>query len=268
MPFSEDIHYSFHSGNETRPPLVLLHGAGGTYLTWHPYLRRLKGEAVYALDLPGHGESRGTGRQSIDAYANDVIHFMDRLELEQIVLVGISMGSAIALTTALTHPERIRALALLGGGGKMRVANAVLETAANPKTFEAAVDMINAGCFSENASPELVQLSKQHMLKLAPSVLLGDFQACNQFNIMDRLSQINISTLILCGALDKMMPPKFSESLHHGITNSKLHLLEHAGHMLQLEQPEKVAALLKQFLDEHPPRPTLYPVFLHPKHFL
>lgn len=257
MPFSEGIHYSFHSGNETRPPLVLLHGAGGTYLTWHPYLRRLKGETVYALDLPGHGESRGTGRQSIDEYTEDIIHFFDRLNIQKAVLAGVSMGSAIALTAVLTHPERIMALALLGGGGKMRVANAILEKAANPNTFEAAVEMINAGCFSENAASELVQLSKQHMLKLAPSVLLGDFEACNQFNIMDRLFQINIPTLILCGMLDKMMPPKFSESLRDGIPNSQIHLVEHAGHMLQLEQPEKVAALLKQFLDELPPHSKL-----------
>jgi pimeloyl-ACP methyl ester carboxylesterase len=257
MPFSEGIHYSFHnSGNENRPPLILIHGAGGTYLTWHPYLRRLQNETIYALDLPGHGESQGTGRQSIDAYANDVVHFMDRLGLEQIVLVGISMGSAIALTAALTHPKRITALVLLGGGGKMRVANAVLETAANPHTFESAVDMINAGCFSENAAPELISLSKQHMLELSPSVLLGDFQACNQFNVMEKLSQIDVPALILCGMLDKMMPPKFSESLHAGIPNSRMHLVAHAGHMLQLEQPEKVAALLKQFLDELPLRPA------------
>jgi pimeloyl-ACP methyl ester carboxylesterase len=253
MPFSEGIHYSFHhSGNENRPPLILIHGAGGTYLTWHPYLRRLHNETVYALDLPGHGESQGAGRQSITEYAEDILHFLDRLNIQKAVLAGISMGSAIALTAALTYPERITALALLGGGGKMRVANAVLETAANPHTFEAAVNMINAGCFSEHAAPELVNLSKQHMLKLSPSVLLGDFQACNQFNVMDRLSQINIPTLIFCGTLDKMMPPKFSESLHDGLPNSRIHLVKHAGHMLQLEQPEKVAALLKQFLDELP----------------
>jgi pimeloyl-ACP methyl ester carboxylesterase len=253
MPFSEGIHYSFHqSGNENRPPLVLIHGAGGTYLTWHPYLRRLQNETVYALDLPGHGESQGAGRQSIDEYAEDVLGFLDRLNIQKAVLMGISMGSAVTLTVALKHPERMRGIALLGGGGKMRVANAVLETAANPNTFEAAVDMINAGCFSEHAAPELISLSKQHMLKLSPSVLLGDFQACNQFNVMEKLSQIDVPALILCGVLDKMMPSKFSESLHNGISNSQLHLVEHAGHMLQLEQPEKVAALLKQFLDELP----------------
>jgi len=255
MPFSEGIHYSYHhSGNENRPPLILIHGAGGTYLTWHPSLRRLQNETVYALDLPGHGESQGAGRQSMDAYAEDILHFLDRLNIQKAVLVGISMGSAIALTSALTHPKRITALALLGGGGKMRVANTVLETAANPHTFETAVDMINAGCFSENAESELINLSKQHMLKLSPSVLLGDFQACNQFNVMEKLSQIDVPTLILCGTLDKMMPPKFSESLHGGIPNSRIHLVEHAGHMLQLEQPEKVAALLKQLLDELPLR--------------
>ncbi|MDP1545456.1 MAG: alpha/beta hydrolase [Anaerolineales bacterium] len=255
MPFAEGIHYSFHnSGNETRPPLVFIHGAGGIYLTWHPYLRRLEGETTYALDLPGHGQSGDTGRQSIEAYAEDVIRFMDGLKIKEAVLVGVSMGSAVALTLALKQPEKISGLVLLGGGAKMRVANAVLETAANPNTFESAVEMINSGCFSRNASPDLVNLSKQHMLKISPSVLLGDFQACNQFNIMDRLSEIQIPTLILCGAHDAMMPPKFSRSLCDGIPNSQFHLVEDAGHMLQLEQPDVVAALLKKFLDELPLR--------------
>jgi pimeloyl-ACP methyl ester carboxylesterase len=82
MPESAGMHYFFHQAKETpssRPPIILIHGAGGSHLSWHPYIRRLKGETVYTLDLPGHGFRKARGRQSIDEYADDVVKFMDRL---------------------------------------------------------------------------------------------------------------------------------------------------------------------------------------------
>jgi pimeloyl-ACP methyl ester carboxylesterase len=208
----------------------------------------------FALDLPGHGQSEGTGRQSIEAYADDVAAFMQSLKIRAAVIVGISMGSAIALTLALKYPKKVKALALLGGGAKMRVAQTVLETAGNPNTFESAVEAINVNCFSETAQQSLVQLSKQSMLKMRPPVLLGDFLACNEFNVIEQLEKINLPTLIICGVEDKMTPPKFSELLRAGIAKSTLHILDGAGHMVMLEQPDEVAELLKKFLDGIPSR--------------
>ena len=257
MPISAGLYYFAHAAEDAkpdRPPVILIHGAGGNHLTWPPQIRRLAGETIHALDLPGHGQSEGAGRQSIEAYADDVNSFMQSLNIRSAVLVGISMGSAIALTLALKYPKKVKALALLGGGAKMRVAQTVLETAGNPNTFESAVEAINTNCFSETAQQNLVQLSKQNMQKMRPPVLLGDFLACNEFNVIEQLEKINLPTLIICGVEDKMTPPKFSELLHAGIAKSTLHILDHAGHMVMLEQPDEVADLLKQFFDKLPVR--------------
>lgn len=245
------IYYFMHPAEPLqteRPPVLLLHGAGGNYLSWPPQLRRLEGQTVYALDLPGHGQSQGIGRQSIEAYADDVAAFMEALNLPQAVLAGISMGSAIALTLALKYPKKVKALALLGGGAKMRVSASILETAGNPVTFDSTVDRINLNCFSASAQENLVQLSRKHMLKVRPTVLLGDFLACNAFNVADELSKIKAPALIVCGAEDKMMPPKYSEALREGMKKSTLHILEGAGHMVMLETPEEVSVLFDEFL--------------------
>lgn len=257
MPTSAELYYFAHIPEDekiNRLPVILLHGAGGNHLSWPPQIRRLAGETIYALDLPGHGQSEGTGRQSIEAYADDVNLFMQSLKIRSAVIVGISMGSAVALTLALKYPKKVKALALLGSGPKLRVAQTVLETAGNPNTFESAVDTINSNCFSAETQPNLIQLSKQSMLKIRPPVLLGDFLACNEFNVLDQLEKITIPAIIICGAEDKMTPPKFSETLHTGIAKSTLHILEHAGHMVMIEQPDTVADLLKQFLDKLPAR--------------
>lgn len=259
MPIAANLYYFSHEPEDhavkrKRPPLILIHGAGGNHLSWPPQIRRLADEKIYALDLPGHGQSEGMGKHSADEYADDVIAFMKELKIRAAVIVGISMGSAIALTLALKYPGKVLALGLFGGGAKLRVAQAILETAGNPNTFESAVDMINAGCFSANTPQSLLQLSKKQMMEIRPPVLQGDFLACNEFDVVGQLEKLDLPTLIVCGAEDKMTPVKFSELLKSGIARSQLHIVENAGHMVMLEQPDIVAELLKKFIDELPPR--------------
>jgi pimeloyl-ACP methyl ester carboxylesterase len=257
MPTTTNLYYFAHEAEDQiikRPPVILIHGAGGTHLSWPPHIRRLADEKIYTLDLPGHGKSEGTGRQSIDEYAEDVIVFMKELNIRAAVIVGHSMGSAVALTLALKYPKQVLGLGLLASGSKLRVAPNLLETAGSLNAFESAVDMVNESCFSAEAPKSLMELSKRTMLEIRPPVLLGDFLACNEFDVTSQLDQIKISTLIICGAEDKLTPVKFSESLRDGIVNSQLHVLEHAGHMVMLEQPNAVADLLKQFIDNIPVR--------------
>lgn len=256
MPFAQGIHYSFHQPKEidlSRPPLILIHGAGGSFLSWHPHLRRLPGETVYVLDLPGHGESQGEGRGSVQDYADDVLTFLRQNKIQKPVIVGHSMGSAIALTLALDHPEEFSALALLGASAKLRVSSLILEKAKDPATFAEAVRLVNEYSFNPDAPKDLLRLSIEAMLKLDRQTFLGDFLACDSFDVIDRLPEVRLPTLIACGTLDVMTPPKFSKTLAEKIPHAQFHLLEKTGHMLMLEQPEAVAKIIKLFLDEVPP---------------
>jgi pimeloyl-ACP methyl ester carboxylesterase len=255
MPTTTKLYYFAHKAEDQvvkRPPVILIHGAGGTHLSWPPQIRRLAEEKIYVPDLPGHGKSEGEGRQSIDEYADDVIAFMAELKIRSAVLVGISLGSAVALTLALKHPKQVLGLVLLGSGSKLPVSPMLLETAGNPIAFESAVETVIKDCFSPESPQNLIELSKRTMLEIRPPVLLGDLLACNQFDVTSQLDKIKTPTLIICGAEDKMTPLKFSELLQAGIVNSQLHALDNAGHMVMQEQPDAVADLLKQFIDNIP----------------
>ncbi|NWF64899.1 MAG: alpha/beta hydrolase [Chloroflexi bacterium] len=249
------LHYILHTSTNSRPPLILIHGAGGSFLSWHPHLRRLDGETVFTLDLSGHGKSAGPGRQTIKGYAEDVLAFIRENNIQKPVVVGHSMGSAIALTLALNHPNQFSGLALLGAGAKLRVSPLILEKAKNPQTFAEAVQLVNEYSFRPGAPKDLLRLSNETMLQTNPQILLGDFLACDSFDVIERLNMLQTPTLIVCGLLDVMAPPKFSKFLYEKIPNARLHLLEETGHMLTLEQPDAVADLLKSFLDELPPQP-------------
>jgi pimeloyl-ACP methyl ester carboxylesterase len=259
MPTTTKLYYCAHEAEDqaaSHPPVILIHGAGSIHLSWPPQIRRLANEKIYALDLPGHGKSEGAGRQSVDEYADDVIEFMNELKIRAAVIVGISMGSAVALTLALKYPKQVLGLGLLGSGSKLRVSPILLETAGNPNAFESAVEMVNENCFSVETPQNLIVLSKRTMLEIRPPVLLGDLLACNEFDVTSQLDKINVPTLIICGAEDRMTPLKFSELLQNGIANSQLHVLDNAGHMVMLEQPDAVANLLKQFIDNIPLKVT------------
>lgn len=257
MPTVSNIYYFVHEAEDLvskRPPVILIHGAGGNYLTWPPQVRRLPGLAVFAVDLPGHGKSEGMGRQSIQEYADDIFTFIKSLRLRSVVLAGISMGSAIALVLAMKYPKMVSGLVLLGSGAKLRVAPRILESLGSPNMFESAVDMINENCFSEKAPQRLKELSRQIMMEMRPAVLLGDFLACDQFDVSDRLREIQIPTWIVCGAEDKMTPLKHSEFIKESIPSAQLKVVDGAGHMVMAEQPAVVAEMLLQFVNTFPTR--------------
>ncbi len=253
MPTTAGLYYFVH-GEELRdrPPVLLLHGAGGTHLSWPPQLRRLSSQRVFTLDLPGHGKSEGVGRQDIAEYGKTVIEFIKNLRLTNLIVVGFSMGSAIALSLALQYRRRILALGLIGSGAKMRVAPSVLEMAANPSTFHSTIDLVIENSYSPSVDSRVKELASQQMAETRPTVLYGDFLACDAFDVMERVKKIRIPTLLVCGSVDQMTPPNRSEYLLEQIEGASLHIIDGAGHMVMIEQPDKVANLLNGFLKEVP----------------
>ena len=244
------IHFSIHGGDlgDGSPPLVLIHGSGGNRLHWPPQLRRLPNYPVFGLDLPGHGESPGDGETTIHDYVTRVIEWLEEQEIERAVLAGHSMGGAIAMTAALDEPDYVAGLVLVGTGGRLRVHEDILQVTANPLRFEEAVEIINTWAFSDQSPEKLVALAKMRMSETRPEVIHGDFMACNQFDILDRLSEIQAPALILCGEQDLLTPLKYARHLDEHIPESNLVVIEDAGHMVMLERPLKVVEAVEIFL--------------------
>jgi pimeloyl-ACP methyl ester carboxylesterase len=244
------MYYSLHQGADRETPsVVLIHGAGGDHLHWPSEVRRLPYHRVFALDLPGHGKSGGRGQQSISSYASSVIEWLESLNLPRAVFVGHSMGAAIAMHLAIEHPEHVAGLGLIGASARIPVPDGLLADALNPTTFYKAVDTLAELAYSPAASPRQVELASSRMKEIRPSVLHGDFLACDAFDATGQLSQIDVPTLVLCGADDRFTPPRYAQLLAGLIPGARLEIVFQAGHMVMLEQPQTVASLLAQFLD-------------------
>ena len=250
MPTAAGLYFFGHEAdNLSRPPVILIHGAGGHHLYWPPQIRRLHNHRVYAVDLPGHGKSEGIGHHSIDDYVTVVMEFIEAIKLNSVILVGHSMGGAIALRAAVRFPERVLALGLLGSAARLRVSPVILQRASDPAKIAEAIRLVIDLSFASQSSARLRELAAQRMAETRPAVLYGDFLACDDFNITNQLSRISAPTIILCGAEDKMTPIKDSEFLRDHITGARLEIISDAGHMLMLEQPDHVAEVLADFVD-------------------
>ena len=256
MPSAAGLYYFLHAEEKTaRPPVVLMHGAGGTHLNWPPQVRRLDGQPMIAVDLPGHGKSEGVGRQLVSDYAADMLRFLDALKLPAAVFVGHSLGAAIALTLALESPGRVMALALLGGSAVLRVSPELLEAASRPSTFREAVHMVTEMGYSQYADPRLKELAEERTARTRPTVFYGDFLACDGFNVAGRLVQIRVPTLVLGASQDNLTPLWSSTRLADQIPGARLEVIHHAGHMRMLEKPEAVASALDSCFNSLPDRP-------------
>jgi pimeloyl-ACP methyl ester carboxylesterase len=251
MPFltvaGARIHYAHRRAVPAeQPPVVFIHGAGGTHRHWLYQVRDLPPSSTYALDLPGHGKSEGPGRDSIPSYGDWLVTFLDGVELNQAVLVGHSMGGGIALDVALRYPDRVAGLGLVATGARLRVVPAILEgiqQAPGP-----AVQLICDWAFGAEAPPEMVHLARRQMSETPPEVLHSDFVACDAFDVMRRLQEIAAPAFVLCGTQDRLTPPKYATFLRDNITNATLHLIEGAGHMVMIEQPQAVTKVLLAFV--------------------
>lgn len=190
--------------------------------------------------------------QSINTYTLSLIDWLDAIDLHSAILIGHSMGGAIALALALDYPGRVLGLGLVGAGARLRVAPELLEQASNQTTFLNAVSFVIRRSFSPGAPTRLTELAARRMAETRSSVLYGDFLACDEFDIRDRLEEIRQPTLIVCGTDDQMTPVRQAQFLVSGIPNSMLKLIPNAGHMVMLEQPQMVAAAISEFVGAIP----------------
>ncbi len=254
MPLIEtangSIWYADHRDRTAHLPVTLfIHGAGGSHLDWSAELRRLPEANAVVPDLPGHGKSPGTGRQSVSAYADDMAALLAALKIDSAFIAGHSMGGAIALTLALKYASRVKGLILIGTGAKL-AAHPVLLNASADK--EKAVEMILNGYWG--TSPEFDQLrrlSRKHFMEFDAQVLQGDYIACNTFDVRDQLGRIQQPALVI-GATDDMMTPlKFSTYLRDNLPNAELVTVQGAAHMMALQQPQFVADAVKRWLVAH-----------------
>ena len=224
--------------------LIFIHGSGGCKEVWH-YQTRHFPEAD-AIALPGH--PCGEPCTSIDAYVDWLRGYIRDAGYVGVVLAGHSLGGAIAQLYALKYPEDLEGLIVIGSGARLRVGTMYLETLrkarSNRTIFE---DFFNKSY--EFIEPELRNELQRKALEGDPAVLLNDMLCCDRFDIMNRVHEIRLPTLALCGSEDIMTPPKYTKYLTSKIEGAREVIIEGGTHMVFAEQPGVVNQAIEDFLN-------------------
>jgi pimeloyl-ACP methyl ester carboxylesterase len=242
-----------------RPSVVFLHGAQNDHSVWCLQTRYFAhhGFNVLAVDLPGHGRSKGAAKASVEAMAAWVLDVMDAVGVDQAMMVGHSMGSLIALEAAFIAPARVTRLAMVGTTYPMKVSDALLATSRDDEP--AAIDMVNIFSHSSMAQkpscpgPGFYVMGgarrlMQRMSAINPAQLFyTDFYACNAYaNGQAAAESVRCPVLFLFGAKDMMTPPRSTKTLTAAIAHGTIVQVD-AGHQMMAEQPDAVLDALFAF---------------------
>lgn len=215
---------------------------------WLEQLRTLgRRRRAIAIDLPGHGDSEGGGADRIEAYRDVVKEFLASVGLERVVVVGHSMGGAIAQSLALAYPELLAGLVLLGTGARLRVQPQII--AGLRTDTRRTVELVTRLARAPGTPTELLRQDADTLLRTPVPVIEGDLRACDSFDLLEQIKVVTLPTLVICGTDDLMTPTTYAEHLHRQIIGSQLSLIPAAGHMVMLEKPHETSREIEAFLE-------------------
>ena len=249
----------FHTGQTTLPTVVpdthkgrlllYVHGAGSNGHFAHKMMDILAGShSPISFDFPGHGRSSGTeSLKSVQAYSDFTYAFWKALALRPVVVVGHSMGGAIAMDLALRYSDMVEGLALTCTAPKFDIPAELIETWESVMKGRQGQPFNRASC-SPKTPQEVVQQGWMEQIKTDPRVRCLDLIACQKVNLTDQLGDIKVRTLILAGEDDNTTPIGQAEVLRDGIPNAELSVIPDAGHWLPLEKPEEACEAIEGFL--------------------
>ncbi|HKL40539.1 MAG TPA: alpha/beta hydrolase [Cryomorphaceae bacterium] len=262
-----DVHYADEGNVEDSIPVVLIHGTGSSLHTFEGWTERLKRERrVIRPDLPGYGLTGPFPDRdySMESYVDFLKVFLDKLEVDQCVLAGNSLGGGIAWRFAAEHPESVHKLILIDASGYADKAQS------EPIAFEIAKIPVIKNAF-KFITPRFVAKSSVENVYADKSLVTEDLvdryfdltlREGNRQAFVDRLAvekdttatrripSIEIPTLVLWGSEDQLIPVESARRFHADLPNDTLVILPDLGHVPMEENPEKSFAALRAFLKD------------------
>jgi pimeloyl-ACP methyl ester carboxylesterase len=248
----------------TGTPVVLLHGLGASMYAWRKNMASIAaaGFRVIAFDNRGFGfsDEPDTGYSNA-SYAHLAVALLDSLRLPDAVLIGHSMGGAIAAEVAIEYPQRVRGLVLIGSAGvgvrepiALRVARwPVVGVAVRALRGRSVTGRLLRATYADPRKVTEGDVDQYYAPVARPGFGRALGRVLRQFRLdglTGRLDRIAAPTLVLWGEQDRVIPSGLGRALAAGIPRSAFLTVPHAGHSVQEEAPDEVNRLVIKFLRE------------------
>jgi 3-oxoadipate enol-lactonase len=230
-------------------PVVFIHGFPFDKSMWEPQVEFLKKDfRVITYDIRGFGKS-GSGAQptDIDLFAKDFVEFMDVLDIKEAVVCGHSLGGYILMTAANRNFEKLRGLILCDTqciAESEETKQGMIELAADLEKdgHNKFIDTIINNAFSEatrRSNTQVIDKAKQSAHVTSPKTLKLSLIALSQrHEICNQLKELTVPVMVICGKEDNIIPLSRSEFIFNSVENAQLKVIENAGYLPNLEQPQ------------------------------
>ncbi|MFD1254186.1 3-oxoadipate enol-lactonase 2 [Devosia equisanguinis] len=250
------LHYRL-AGPVGAPGLVLVNSLGTDARIWDGVIDQLSGDfRILSYDKRGHGLSDSPpGDYSLDDHLRDLEGLLAHIGFERLALGGVSIGGLISQGFALKHPERLNALVLCDTAAKVgddAMWNARADTVLT-KGLGAIADAVMERWFSpgfRQHEPAALAGWKNLFLRTDPAGYAATCATLRDTDLRDSIGAIATPTLVVAGAEDGSTPVELVRSCADAIPGARFEILPGAGHIPSIEQPEQLAALMRQFLKE------------------
>jgi non-heme chloroperoxidase len=250
------LHYA-ELGNPDGDPVVFLHGWPDSWFSFSRVVPLLSGRLhAFVPDQRGFGESdRPDGGYGIEEFADDIVAFLDAVSIERATIVGHSFGSFVTRRVAITNPQRVDRIVLIGTAVSA-VSSVTREVQADMVSLEDPVPVEFARSFQAGTAyaplpdaffERLIVESMKLPARLWREVLDGVLA----YDDAEQLTRITAPTLLLWGERDALFSRADQDHLVAAIKGARLKIYEETGHCPIWERPELVAADLKEFLQQH-----------------
>ena len=248
--YASDAGQGIKKNKET---VVFLHGSGLSHIVWSLTEQFLSSKEfnVLSIDLPGHGNSEGPCLESIEKIADWLEEVFNKLNLNQMILIGHSQGCLEALEYSFRYKRRLKKIIFIGGSYRMPVNKDLIDLAENGDNdsvklmmkwgFEGSKKFIGG-----NPIEKIIQSPRD-----ISEILAVDLKACNNYaNGEEAAKSINLPTLIISGELDKMVNLEASKKFSSLVKNSSTHIIIGSGHMIMIEKAFEMREKILEFLNK------------------
>ena len=232
--------------------LLFLHGWNGSSGVWGPIVDRLaERRRTIAVDVRGFGDSNAApGPYRVENFSDDLSALIAFADLDPLVVVGHSMGAAVAQRFAIDRPDAVEGLVLIApvpASGMEFSAKTDALFRSLPGNTEATNAWLSRLTLRE-PPPEIRNLMRAAAAKVSPDVALESYESWSRLNFADEAATIETPTLVIAPAKDR--PDFVRERVADVIEGSRLEILPDAAHYAPLEQPAAIARLIERFIEE------------------
>ncbi|WP_265587733.1 alpha/beta fold hydrolase [Sphingomicrobium arenosum] len=238
----------------SRLPLLFLHGVGSDKSVWMPQLAHFGQERLaIAADYPGYGDSHFRPGATRKDYADAMIALLDRLEIGEAHVCGLSLGGIVAMEMAIHHPTRVAGLVIANSFGRHPDGEAIYDRsvgAARSIGMEALARTRAASLLGIEPPAGLEDELVETMAAIDPEAYVLGAEAVWRADLTRDLHRIHSPALVLCGTEDAITPPALSDALAAALPAARRVDIAEAGHLTNAERPLAFNRLVEQFISD------------------